>query len=313
LRYKEKINYIRYTPKDSDFWNVANDYIALQEEPFHFVNAELFQAYFRHAYQNDYRVMIIGAGGDELLNGYYHYYMPLLVYLRNHRQYRKMFQNIFMQYHSLKGYQLRSKIKTLVNLVRKNDNALSFTHAFFNASGKPIAAPFLKEDPFSGIKSRQGHPREYHQLSTGLMGNWLMNYWQRNSNKSHFGVPVEPRSPLLDYRIVEFAMSLPPEYLYNAGWTKYILRKVIHPLVPRSVAWCRKKRGLPFNSDVWFSNSKGRILENMLSVSDNPYIDVKRCVSSYDTLGRSNPTLLWRFTNFCLWWKKVIQEEDILV
>lgn len=313
LRYKEKINYIKYTPKDTDFWELANDYIFLQEEPFHFVNAELFQAYFRHAYQNDYRVMIIGVGGDELLSGYRHFYIPLLVYLRNHRQYGQLFKNIFMQYGSLKSYQLKRKIKTLVNLIQKNDSVLPFTHSFFNASGESLALPFLKESPFSGIRCRQGHPNDYHQLSIGLMSNWLMNYWQRNSNKSHFGVPVEPRSPLLDYRIVEFAMSLPPEYLYNSGWTKFILRKVAHPLLPRKVAWRRKKRGFPFNSDVWFSNSKERIVKNMHSVSNNPYIDIEQCLSEYDTLARMNPTLLWRIVNFCLWWKKVIEKEDILI
>jgi asparagine synthase (glutamine-hydrolysing) len=313
LRYKEKINYIKYTPKDTDFWEVANDYIALQEEPFHFVNAQLFQAYFRHAYQNDYRVMIIGAGGDELLNGYAHFYMPLLVYLRNHRQYGQLFKNVFMQYNSLKSYPLRKKVKTFFDLLQKNDNALPFTHSFSNPQGESVARPFLKKSSFSKIQVRQGHPKEYHQLSIGLMSNWLMNYWQRNSNKSHFGVPVEPRSPFLDYRIVELSMSLPPEHLYNSGWTKFILRKTVSPLIPSKVGWRRIKRGFPFNSDVWFLNSKERIIKNMNSVSHNPYVNTTRCISEYDTLSREDPTLLWRITNFCLWWKRIIEKEDILI
>jgi len=314
-KYRDKIDYHTYTPDNTDFWEVANDYIWLQEEPFHFPNAELFQAYFRKARSEDYKVMIIGAGGDELLAGYRDYFFPLLNTLREKNKFLPFFSNLFLQSTVWPKYQIRKRLKIMVNLFRNNLERLN-SHipiSFFNSSGFPWAHIYLKDMTIEqqSIRRQYSPPVNFHEMSIGYMSNWLMNYWLRNSNKSHFGVPMETRSPFLDYRLVDFIFTLPPEYLLNYGWTKYLLRKSVNHLLPKSVIWNRKKQGLPFNTVSWFNHAKPILEKHLKSVYDNPYVNTDAIMEHYDDLLGRQPMALWRAVNFCLWWKRVILEESL--
>jgi asparagine synthase (glutamine-hydrolysing) len=70
----------------------------------------------------------------------------------------------------------------------------------------------------------------------------LLHYEDRNS--AAFSVDV--RIPMLDYRIAEFALGLPPEYkIRNACWTKWVLRKALAKRGLNKIAWRRGKLGYP--------------------------------------------------------------------
>ena len=122
---------------------------------------------------------------------------------------------------------------------------------------------------------------------------------------------METRSPFLDYRLVDFIFTLPPEYLLNYGWTKYLLRKSVNHLLPKSVIWNRKKQGLPFNTVSWFNHAKPILEKHLKSVYDNPYVNTDAIMEHYDDLLGRQPMALWRAVNFCLWWKRVILEESL--
>ena len=49
------------------------------------------------------------------------------------------------------------------------------------------------------------------------------------------GTSLESRVPLLDHRIVEFALKLPLQYKIKDGKSKYILRKVLEKYVPNNL------------------------------------------------------------------------------
>ena len=56
---------------------------------------------------------------------------------------------------------------------------------------------------------------------------------------------IESRLPFLDYRVVEFARSLPDRFLLRRGWTKVVLRAALKGLVPEPVLRRRTKLGFP--------------------------------------------------------------------
>jgi asparagine synthase (glutamine-hydrolysing) len=62
---------------------------------------------------------------------------------------------------------------------------------------------------------------------------------------------LEVRAPLLDYRVVEFAASLPMKLKYRGGRGKRLLREAFGDLLPREV-WTRKKMGFGVPLDHWF-------------------------------------------------------------
>lgn len=64
---------------------------------------------------------------------------------------------------------------------------------------------------------------------------------------------LEARSPLLDYRLIEFAASLPIELKYRWGQGKRLLRRAYADRLPRSV-WQRAKMGFGVPLPEWFRN-----------------------------------------------------------
>ncbi len=55
---------------------------------------------------------------------------------------------------------------------------------------------------------------------------------------------LEPRYPFFDRRVVELCVALPPQQKLRQGWTRYVLRRGMHGLLPEAVAQRRDKADL---------------------------------------------------------------------
>jgi asparagine synthase (glutamine-hydrolysing) len=64
---------------------------------------------------------------------------------------------------------------------------------------------------------------------------------------------LEARAPFLDFRVVEFAASLPVRLKYRGGKGKWILREAFGHLLPAEV-FTRRKMGFAVPLDYWFRN-----------------------------------------------------------
>ena len=65
---------------------------------------------------------------------------------------------------------------------------------------------------------------------------------------------LETRAPLLDQQVLEFAMSLPDEWLVGAGSGKRILRSVLDRYLPAQL-FARRKQGFTLPLQRWFGAS----------------------------------------------------------
>lgn len=74
-------------------------------------------------------------------------------------------------------------------------------------------------------------------------------------DRASMAVSLEVRAPFLDHRVAEFAASLPLEYKLNGSTGKYILKKTIENLLPKSVTK-RPKKGFGIPIAEWL---KGRL------------------------------------------------------
>jgi asparagine synthetase B (glutamine-hydrolysing) len=165
--------------------------------------------------------------------------------------------------------------------------------------------------PAPGISLRAREPAEFSERMLANMGYAKMNYWLRSANKANFGIPIEPRAPFLDYRLLEFAFSLPPEYLIRKGWHKWILRIAMEQVLPPEVVWRRAKMGFPFPLEDWLLASRAQIAAN-LADADCPYIHFQGLMECYEASARDSPFALWRIVNLGLWWRRVIQGRPIV-
>jgi len=88
---------------------------------------------------------------------------------------------------------------------------------------------------------------------------------------------LEGRSPLLDYRLLEFALSLPSRMKIKNGEKKYFLKKLLEKYIPRDL-WDRPKVGFSLPVGSWLRNelkSWGEDRLNYLRKHLSEVIDMK--------------------------------------
>lgn len=74
---------------------------------------------------------------------------------------------------------------------------------------------------------------------------------------------LEVRNPLLDYRIVEFALGLPASLKYRKGTSKYLLKQVLYQKVPAAL-FDRPKRGFAVPLAQWLKTELRSWLDDSL-------------------------------------------------
>lgn len=150
-------------------------------------------------------------------------------------------------------------------------------------------------------------PRD-HDLSAHLQNQieeaslpHLLRYEDRNAMA--FG--VEARVPFLDYRLVQFSFDQAADWRIHQGWTKWVLRQAMEPLVPAEVIWRKDKVGFETPERdwlrQWLRSKPDLFTQNALSRS---YLDTDlvhaRLAQWTDTPGRSIYPV-WRWINLEMW------------
>jgi asparagine synthase (glutamine-hydrolysing) len=115
----------------------------------------------------------------------------------------------------------------------------------------------------------------------------------------------ELRLPFLDRRVAEFALSLPPSFLYRDGTTKRVLRDAVAGIVPVAVIAKREKVRFETPEQTWFATAdfKQRVRDVVLDRSARWEVLYDRAAIEADLRAgtwRSAPAI-WRVLNVELW------------
>ncbi len=73
---------------------------------------------------------------------------------------------------------------------------------------------------------------------------WLVDDLLIKADRMSMAASLELRVPFLDYRLVEFAASMPSKYKIKDGQGKYLLKKMMEGILPQDIIY-RKKMGFP--------------------------------------------------------------------
>lgn len=308
-RYPDLIEYTVLRPPQGEFWQAANRFVWEQEEPFHAPNLHTSQAMQRVIKQHGAHVVISGAAGDEMLAGYAGDYMgPYLRHLLGKRNVARFWQALHASTEITPAQSMKGLLwdaiwgqerRAMMGKRRLGEYALL----------RSVLAPEVLAVPIKGMSTKDEN--SFHGRTVANMTYRLMNYWLRSGMKSAYSIPIEPRAPFLDYRVVEFCTALPPEYLIHDGWHKYVLRKAVEPYLPAEVVWRRNKMGFPFPYREWLAYSKMIVLANVVG-SSCPFIHLPAFEQSYDRLVAVAPVTLWRLISVLLWWKRVVEGKEIV-
>jgi asparagine synthase (glutamine-hydrolysing) len=153
----------------------------------------------------------------------------------------------------------------------------------------------------------------YHELKLRLAELLLMRV-----DKMTMATSVEARVPYLDYRLVEFAMSIPSDLKYHRGETKYILKRALDGVIPDRVLKREKKGfGVPINE--WMLDRLGGFVEDALFNSSLrrrelfDYSFVKGLLAEHRA-GRTNYAFfLWSLLNVSLWYDQWIEGPRAMI
>jgi asparagine synthase (glutamine-hydrolysing) len=100
---------------------------------------------------------------------------------------------------------------------------------------------------------------------------WLPDDLLIKADKMTMAASVELRVPLLDYMILEFAASLPPNYKVSGWELKRILKAALGESVPKEIL-NRKKTGFPVPYDTWMRKEmKDFVFDTILATNAGSY------------------------------------------
>ena len=120
---------------------------------------------------------------------------------------------------------------------------------------------------------------------------------------------IEGREPLIDHRLVEFALGLPFRLKRGALGTKHLLRKVLYRHVPRALVE-RPKQGFGVPVGRWLRGELASVVDQHLNrdaVAAHGLIDPERVQGYVARLRRGDPSVVqkvWLLLAFQMWQRR---------
>jgi asparagine synthase (glutamine-hydrolysing) len=99
--------------------------------------------------------------------------------------------------------------------------------------------------------------------------------------------------PLLDQRLIEFALSVPDHLFFKNGWKRWLYRTAMEGVLPEAVRWHPDKHDSALEVHARRAHARARDgLNSELRTRDtNPFIDVEQCLTANDRQGRPSGTV----------------------
>ncbi|PIK14672.1 asparagine synthase (glutamine-hydrolyzing) [Halobacteriovorax sp. JY17] len=117
-------------------------------------------------------------------------------------------------------------------------------------------------------------------------------------DKMGMAVSLEARVPFLDYKFVEYALSVPTALRCKDNVSKYILKKAVEPLLPHEIIY-RKKQGFGAPVHDWFMDRLGGYAKDkLISKSSSEFFDQNEIRNKF---AKGDNTNLWYLLNFQEW------------
>lgn len=243
-----------------EFLEFLPKYVWHMEEPICEPPAVSLYFVSRLARESSVKVLLSGEGGDEAFGGYNKYrnllalerlktiFGPAKSLLRNGlkglgstgfpslRKYANLVEPQLAQYY----YSCTATPGTPFNMLKPILYRKEFLDSLNNPSDEPTRLLFEQLDGLPLL----------HQLLYVDTKTWLPDDLLVKADKMTMAASVELRVPLLDFRVLEFAASLPSHFKVQGWTTKRILKAALRDSVPAAILG-RKKAGFPIPYDRW--------------------------------------------------------------
>lgn len=268
-----------------------------QEFPFRSLAVYSQWEIMSHVRQTPIVVLLDGQGSDEIFAGYTaHYYALMAEYLRRLRPDRA-----WREARSLSRSREMTLMQGLAGALRQLIKASPLNTL---VQHRPI--PYLTR-PY---RPAGGWARQSDIFRDALVRNLTFSAlpeYLRYEDRNSMAFTLESRLPFMDYRLVEWAMSLPSELKIDGAVSKRVLREMARPLIPTAVAERKDKMGFVSPQEQWQRDVLKPVLDSAFARDLQailPFLDGARAVAMYrEYQAGRNDNWAWVWRVACLtWW-----------
>ena len=297
-------------PDGSDFWRVFDTLADRQGEPTAGSGVYSQWKVMELAAGEKMKVLLDGQGGDETLAGYFRYLPARLRDLVS--------AGNWTAFAALWG-QVSDRLGLATTLLHTFEPWLppplvaSLRRRYGQGKDRVLSSALKKlrsESPAMPAATRSHLWSQLEFDTTVRQLPSLLRYEDRSSMA--FG--IETRLPFLDYRLVEFAFSLPDGERLDGVVTKAIARRALGDRVPRSVLERRDKMGFETPADLWLRGRYAGELRRRLA-RKGPFTDwvdvdaVSAAVEDYLAGRRDIGLQIWRWLALEAWSQRYIARD----
>jgi asparagine synthase (glutamine-hydrolysing) len=144
---------------------------------------------------------------------------------------------------------------------------------------------------------------------------WYLPALLHVEDRTSMAFSLESRAPLLDYRLIEHAASVPSVLRLKNLELKHILRQAVRDLLPPAIYARTDKMGMPTPVSVWFRGGlAGWVREKLLAPESmssgllNPAY-VRQAVDEHLSGRRDRSQDLWKMLNVVVWWRVFVCKD----
>lgn len=292
------------TPTGADLLRDLDDLIYCQDEPFWSTSAYNHWRVMKLAREAGVKVLLDGQGGDELLAGYDYYYWEFFLHLFKQKKLTTLRQEMAAA-RRIQGFSLGRQIShALSRTLPSSWRTLLQRHLNFTEKAV-IDQRFFKDKSiqkeYADICHDQVLNRNFHDFFYSLP--YLLRLEDRNS----MAFSIESRVPFLDYRLVEFLLTVPAEQKIKNGRTKYLLRKSFANRLPSAILDRTDKIGFFTPEQKWLRNELAEPLNDTFQSQrfrERGFYDYPKLLAYVKNFQRgeaNNSHILWRWFNLEKW------------
>lgn len=127
---------------------------------------------------------------------------------------------------------------------------------------------------------------------------------------------LESRSPLIDYKVVEYAASIPAELKLNGKNLKYILKRVASRYLPKTLIY-REKQGFGFPLGIWMRKELKHFIRNLFAESRLVQLgifnrsEMQRLGEEHFSGHTDHNFRLWTLINLEIWYRLYFENETV--
>jgi asparagine synthase (glutamine-hydrolysing) len=285
---RSELNWLRTKPTYEDFASTAETLLEVQEEPFAGPSIMMQYEVMKTARSHGVIVLLDGQGGDETLLGYHRYYAAWLL---DHFQRASVGGFLAAFSDAMRaGISPRRLLMYLfgVGSSRLRAAIYRWRYAFLRNPDLPESLRRFAR------KMRDAQGMQVLEITETNLP-MLLRFEDKNSMR--FG--IETRLPFLDYRFVEFALSLPTRIKLNKGWAKWPLRAAMQDLLPAGINWRRDKIGFAAPDQLWLTQHSPAMYDKVInSALLARYVDLAAVRKKFYRLDLG---MRWRLYCVALW------------